>query len=130
MKTNTKHLMHPVLTTILEIKIFFTILAVIFGVVKVFKNLDAAMMADWIEFFLAVVAVYGAWLILHAQKLGFYLVVIPNLITGVMSLLYLPYMAKANLVSFHTLSAPYHSLIPTVSLRFQTVRQIYPLQFF
>ena len=100
MKTKADQLLHPALTVVLKIKILFTTIAIVAGVVKIFQNLDTAMMADWFDIFLAVAAIYGAWLMLQTKKLGFYLVAIPNLITGIMSLFYLPYMAKGVWMSF------------------------------
>ena len=100
MKTKADQLLHPALTIILKIKIFFTTIAVVASVVKIFQNLDTAMMTDWFDIFLAVVAIYGAWLMLQTKKIGFYLVILPNLITGIISLFYLPYMAKGVWMSF------------------------------
>ena len=100
MKTKADQLLHPVLTVILKIKVVLTTIAVMATVVNIFKNLDAATMADWFEIFLTVVAIYGAWLMLQTQKLGFYLVVIPHLIVGIISLFFLPYMMKGLWMSF------------------------------
>lgn len=100
MKTKADQLLHPALTVILKIKVVLTTIAVMATVVNIFKKLDAATMADWFEIFLTVVAIYGAWLMLQTQKLGFYLVVIPHLIVGIISLFFLPYMMGGLWMSF------------------------------
>lgn len=100
MKTKADQLLHPVLTVILKIKVVLTIIAVMATVVNIFKNLDAVTMADWLQVFLTIVAIYGAWLMLQTQKLGFYLVIIPHLIMGIISLFFLPYMMEGLWMSF------------------------------
>lgn len=100
MKTRADQLLHPVLTVILKIKVVLTTIAVIATVVNIFMNLDAVTMDDWLQIFLTVVAIYGAWLMLQTKKLGFYLVVIPHLIMGIISLFFLPYMLKGLWMSF------------------------------
>lgn len=100
MKTKADQLLHPALTVILEIKVVLTTIAVMATVVNIFMNLDAVTMADWLQVFLTVVAIYGAWLMLQTRKQGFYLVVIPHLIMGIISLFFLPYMMKGMWMSF------------------------------
>lgn len=83
-KQNEEQLLNSWFVAILWIKIVFTSLSIIGAIWKIFTDSDDILL-NVENILLAIGAVLGAYLLLKAQKNGFYLIVVTNIVLAMLS---------------------------------------------
>ena len=94
LKTKENQLFHPVLTVILWIKIVLVSLVFIAVMTDLVRHIELGTVKfnNFLEVFLTISVIYGAFRMLANRRIGFFLVIIPYLIIGIDSLFRLPYI--------------------------------------
>ena len=86
------------LTTILRIQLVFTAIALVMGTIVILLQSEYKT-EDIIELAFVTCVVIGAVLLLSVKKIGFYMIVLPNLLVGILGL-FPPYNMRSVGMSF------------------------------